>query len=242
MEDEKIDVKEEEKETPSDPSAEENEVEDSVEESEEDFEESEEEDSEEEEESDDEDTEDEELKKKDEQIANLNKALAEERGKTRKVNVAPEPRTATSPVSKDEDPISKKLVAANEREALKKLYSDFPDLAPENDPGNELFNQFQRGYKVLVEAYGIDVPITVDEIYSKGREVMNVLKPSTSPSPKVVKDTIKADMANVGGSSSTKKESKHVTSSDKRAAAAAEMSIDEYMKHKDSFEVDDIPI
>jgi hypothetical protein len=180
--------------------------------------------------------------KKAQEIENLKTALRKEREKNRKVTATPAASTRpTATPNMQTDPLSKKLVEANEKEALNVLYQEYPDLAPENDLDNSLFNQFQRGYKVLVELDN-DVPVTKDTILATGREVMKHLRPSTKPTSKKVES--QAEAANLGKPSSSKpRPTKTVTESDRRAAKIANMPVEEYMKVKDTFNHgDDIAI
>jgi hypothetical protein len=176
------------------------------------------------------------------EIENLKVALRKEREKNRKVSeptTAPARPQATPKI--DTDPLSKKLVEANEKEALTVLYQEFPDLAPENDLDNSLFNKFQRGYKVLVEVDG-DLPVTKEAILAKGREVMGHLRPSKPLVSKKIEQ--QAEAANLGKPSSGKpRPMKTVTEADRRAAKLAGMSTEEYMKFKNTFQPDDeVPI
>lgn len=188
------------------------------------------------------------IKKIEEERDNLKIALRQAREK------APTLTQSIASVPKDEkltiDPNEyvRSLVFQAEQEAKNDLYKEFPELHPDNDSDNSLYNEFSKDFAYYAKTHSI-VPVTKEHFLQIGRAVM-AYKTGRQPRMSVEqakaeahKETAKGKAADIGGSSiTTKKESKKSASeADIRAARAAGMPLDRYLKNKDFYD-DGTPI
>lgn len=172
---------------------------------------------------------------------NLAKALREERAKK-------SPLSGTPVDEKKQDPLSVKIVAGYERRAMKDLYAEFPSLDPLNDQDGKVFERFTRAYKVVVADKG-DLPVTYEDIFETGREVMTLIDPKqslknaeTKMKSDNAKEFKKADDAHIPSVKSSKKsEEVSVTEADSRIARKVGMDPQKYTKYKDFFQ-DEVPV
>lgn len=205
------------------------------------------------------DDEESELGKLKKQVENLNIALRKERESKRssisdtQASIQQETSTtaktqAQTKESTQEQSLGDLLVYENERSAMKELYSEYPDIAPENDTTNEKYNQFAAVYKGIVQSRGGQMPVTKEGILEVGRIAMRAISPekirNTVSSEKDKADRTKGKAGNLETGKSVRKEKKQVSASDadRRAAKAAGMTLERYLENKNFYDQDSLEI
>lgn len=189
------------------------------------------------------------LKKAEEEKENLKKALQDERTKKRVVQ-APLSTTPSEPTKVDSDTYVKALIAEEEKAAMKEIYADYPELTPENDPDNTVYNDFAKRFAVAAQGMGI-TPVKKEHFLEIGRMAMaiktgkirSVEDEKAKARAEGHREALKADAANIGGTSVASKPERQepVTDADRRAAKAAGMDLKSYLKNKNVYD-DGIPI
>lgn len=141
------------------------------------------------------------------------------------------------------------LVLQAEEEAKAVLYQEFPELHPDNDTDNSVYNEFAKEFAIAAKMKGI-TPVSKDNFLQIGRLVMS-LKTGRQPqseakkqaSADAHKEAAKGNAASIGGTSVASKPEKQepITDADRRAAKAVGMDIKAYMKNKNVYD-DGVPI
>lgn len=181
---------------------------------------------------------------------NLKKALQEARQERRKVEpplaaATPEPGSQI-----DSETYVKALVTEAEESAKAELYKEFPELSPDKDPQNVLYDEFAKDFAIAARVMKM-TPVTKEQFLKIGRQVMSyktgrtpeVEQAKTEARAEATREHLKADAANIGGTSTSSKPEPQiaVTDADRRAAKAAGMDLKSYLKNKDVYD-DGIPI
>lgn len=189
------------------------------------------------------------LKKLEEEKENLKKALQQERTIKRANQPSLAPVAPAQNAKLDSDAYVKSLVTAAEEGAKAELYKEFPELSPDNDPQNVAYNEFAKNFAVWCQVHGV-VPATKEQFLEGGRSVMGLKTGRATGVEQAKKEAraeanrehLKAEAANIGGTSPGVHEKQvEVTDADRRAAKAVGMDIKSYMKNKDVYG-DQIPI
>lgn len=199
------------------------------------------------------------LKKKDEQIANLNKALSIERQKARSQNgltaptpVGTAPNQAPSQQPQGGQITDNVLIQANEKEAMMALYKEFPELAPENDTNNVMYNRVLQTFPLFAKEYaeknGVP-PVSKEAILETAREAIGYIQYRDKVVEKRKfrkREGQKAQMATMGASAhndeGSKRSSLRLSESDRRAARAAKQTEEQYAKNVSVFEDANSPV
>lgn len=186
--------------------------------------------------------------KSEEKAKNLTQALREKRSKDRQ-SISPtvaQPQADNAQIKVD--PVTQTLVTRNEKAALTEMYEEFPELRPENDTDDTLYNEVVADMAIMSRSEGL--PIMKEDFTKMIRHSMKLRgygkeaeKAKVEGRTEAHKEQMKREAANIGGTSGATQPEKQIvaTEADRRAARAAGMDLKSYMKNKDVYG-DEVPL
>jgi hypothetical protein len=176
-----------------------------------------------------------------EQVHNLTIALQEKRKAERASVTAPV--VQPTPVL-DTKAYVEAMIKGEEQAAFEDVYKKYPQYAPVNDPDNSRYNQLIQDMVMGAKVRGV-VPTKKEQFLDlaetalafRGEKTTEVGTATAKARTEAHAEHLKAEAANIGGTSVASKKREEVVASeaDRRAAKAANMDLKAYMKNKDVY-------